>query len=294
MRTIDVVIVTYCSERTILRCLETLIEELEGNFVHRIFVIDNAGGDNTVALVEDHFPSVEVIAKPTNDGFAVATNEGLRRAVGEFVLVLNPDTELRPGVIEHLIEVLDSKPDIGMIGPRLVRPDGTFDHAAKRSFPTVRGAARYLSSKQLKLPIGTTDYVAPELDEHEFGLVDAINGAFMLLPRQTLQTVGLLDETFWMYGEDLDWCHRFWDAGLSVAYDGRVTALHIKGASSGTHRPPRVNWHFHRSMWIFYRRYHRDDPAPVKVMAVLGIAVNFGLTMVRYYASRLAETSRAR
>jgi N-acetylglucosaminyl-diphospho-decaprenol L-rhamnosyltransferase len=294
MRSIDVVIVTYCSERTIIRCLRTLVEALEGRFDHRILVIDNASSDNTVSLVEYNFPSVAVVARSANDGFSVATNEGLRRVGGEFVLVLNPDTELSPGVIEHLVEVLDSNPDIGMIGPRLVRLDGTFDHAAKRRFPTVLGAARYLLSEQLRLPTGTSDYVAPEVDEHKFGLVDAINGAFMLLPSKTLQTVGLLDETFWMYAEDLDWCRRAWAAGLSVAYDGRVTAVHIKGASSGTHRPPCVNWHFHRSMWIFYRRYHRGDPAPLKVLALLGIAASLGLTMVRYYASRLGETSWAR
>jgi N-acetylglucosaminyl-diphospho-decaprenol L-rhamnosyltransferase len=141
-------------------------------------------------------------------------------------------------------------PRAGVAGCRLVRRDGSFDHAAKRSIPTVADAVRYFRPGS-----SASGYLAPHVAERGSGAVDAVNGAFMLIRRDTLQDVGLLDEGYWMYGEDLDWCTRCRRAGWEVRYNGAVTTLHVKGATTGTHRRLRHNVAFHRSMGRFYRRH---------------------------------------
>jgi N-acetylglucosaminyl-diphospho-decaprenol L-rhamnosyltransferase len=177
-----------------------------------------------------------------------------------FALLLNPDTEVYEGALDHMIAVMRERPDVGMSSCRLAQPDGTFDHAAKRSFPTPLGAlAHFLGvGRRPGAPRWLAQYRAPELGEYEAGEVDAVNGAFMLVRREALEDVGLLDEDYWLYMDDLDWCFRFKRKGWRVWYDGRVTVMHVKGGTTVTkrHRGLRHNVAFHRSMGRFYRKFY--------------------------------------
>ncbi len=175
--------------------------------------------------------------------------------------MLNPDTEVGLDVVDHLIAELMGDDSIGVIGPRLELEDGTFDHAAKRNSPDALSAFRYLLGKRLNIDLKSS-YTAPAVPEYGRGDVDAVNGAFMLMRRSVLLDVGLLDETYWMYGEDLEWCRRFRSRGYRVVYDGRVTAMHAKGGSSGKIRAPRTNWHFHWSMWRYFISDESRLPLP--------------------------------
>jgi GT2 family glycosyltransferase len=239
-------------------------------------VVDNASDDGTPDVVAREFPWVRLRRRRRNDGFAVANNEALRDVTAPYVLVLNPDTEVPHGVVERLLERLRTEDRIGVIGCRLVQADGTFDHASKRSFPRPADAARYF------LPGGrrASRYVAPHVDEHGTGPVDAVNGAFMLVRRDAMDEVGLLDEDFWMYGEDLDWCRRFAECGWVVEYDGTVTAVHLKGASSGRRRGPRLNWHFHRSMAVFYRKHEAGRQVGLDALVYAGIGAHLAASIV--------------
>jgi GT2 family glycosyltransferase len=187
----------------------------------------------------------------------VANNLVLRETKAPFVLVLNPDTEVFAGALDHMLDVMRTRPDVGMSSCRLARVDGTLDHASKRSFPTPIGAlAHFLAvGRRTNAPRWLAQYRAPELGEHEAGEVDAVNGAFMLVRREALEHVGLLDEGYWLY---LDWCMRFHRAGWKVFYDGAVTVLHVKGGTTvrGGHRALRQNIAFHRSMGRFYRKFY--------------------------------------
>lgn len=286
MAAIDVIIVTYCSPALAIRCLSSL-EGATARHQVRPIVLDNASPDGTARILQREFPRVEVVARSDNSGFAAACNEGIARTDGDFVLLLNPDTELRPGVIDHLIEVLAADPEIGLISPRLEQIDGTFDHASKRNSPGPASALRYVAAKQFGVR-ADSDYLAPAVPERGFGFVDAVNGAFMLSPRSLVEKVGHLDESYWMYGEDLEWCRRFRQHGYRVAYDGRVTAIHLKGGSSGRYRSPKVNWHFHRSMWLYYRGEDSYASPVWRLVVFGGIALHWLLTTTRWAVSKIS------
>jgi GT2 family glycosyltransferase len=173
---------------------------------------------------------------------------------------------------------------------RLARPDGTFDHAAKRSFPTPLGAlAHFLGvGRSSRAPRWLAQYRAPELGEYEAGEVDAVNGAFMLVRQEALRDVGLLDEGYWLYMDDLDWCFRFRQAGWKVWYDGAVTVMHVKGGTTvrGRHRGLRHNVAFHRSMGRFYRKFYAGRRPLLDAVIYLAIGAKLAVSVTRSAVAR--------
>jgi GT2 family glycosyltransferase len=191
------------------------------------------------------------------------------------VLLLNPDTEVFEGVVDSSLERIGKDPSIGMVGCRLVTGSGALDHACKRSFPTPIAALAHFTGvgRHDRAPRSLSQYRAGHLGEYEAGEVDAINGAYMLVRREALLDVGPLDEGYWLYMEDLDWCRRFWQSGWKVFYEPSGTALHIKGGSSGGRRSLRQEVAFHRGMGRFYRRFDAEDnPRALNILVYLGIA----------------------
>lgn len=275
---LDVVIVTYANRELITVCLDSLFEYAPRSARMNVYIADNASPDDTVAVVSEGYPQVTLIARASNDGFAVANNELIARTTAEYVLILNPDTRMEPGTLDHLLTVMAEEKDIGVLGCRLLTADGTLDHAAKRSFPSPASALKYFALRAFGR--SGSDYVRPDVGESDVADVDAINGAFMLIRRDALDRVGGLDERYWMYGEDLDWCARFHKAGWRVVYDGRVKAHHAKGGSTKGSRPPRLNYHFHRSMVIFYLDHGRDRRSPLDIAVIAGVWLRFAMTTV--------------
>jgi len=254
----------------------------------RVHVVDNASADGTVEMVRREFSSVELVSLNHNAGFAAANNLILRASEAPFVLLLNPDTEVREGALDHLLRMLEERLDVGMIGCRLVQLDGTFDHAAKRSFPTPVAALAHFSGVG-RLPMAGTwlaQYRAPELGEMDVGEVDAVNGAFMLVRDRALREVGPLDEGYWLYMEDLDWCRRFHDRGWKVLYDGRVSVTHAKGGCSGKHRALRQNIAFHRGMARFYRKFYARGRPLTAAAVYCGIGLKMAVSVTRSWVAR--------
>jgi N-acetylglucosaminyl-diphospho-decaprenol L-rhamnosyltransferase len=276
---VEIVIVAFRGLDLLRRCLQSIRESPSLRGPVLTHVVDNASGDGTADAIEREFPEVIIHRQRGNHGFSVANNVALRLVRSPYVLVLNPDTELRPGLLDHLIAELEAAPQVGVIGCRLERLDGSFDHAAKRSFPTPLGALDHFS-RAWRSPsrAGTPAYHAPTVPERGTGDVDAVNGAFMLIRREALQQTGLFDEHYWMYAEDLDWCRRFRQAGWTVRYDGRVTAIHVKGAIAGSYRGLKTNWHFHRSMGRFYRKFDAGRSPGVDAMVYLAIILKFAVS----------------
>lgn len=270
---VDVIMVTYGRADLVRNSLNALLESAPTGGV-RVTVVDNNSPDDTPEIVSSEFPQVRLIRRTDNPGFSVSNNQALALATAPFILLLNPDTELRWPTIEHLIKQFENDSTIGMMGCRLVLDDGSFDHAAKRQIPTPWQAFQYFTFRVLGRKVG--GYLANNVPESGVGDVDAVNGAFMMVTRSAFRTVGPLDETYWMYCEDLDWCVRFRDAGWRVVYDGRVTALHVKGASSGKRRSLKLNYEFHRSVMIFYRQHlARANPNAFNLLIILAIWVRF-------------------
>ena len=278
---LEIVIVSYRCRDLLLVCLRSIAANPYTRGRTVVTVVDNASGDATVDAVRSTFPEVRVVEMHENVGFSAANNVALRRTTAELILLLNPDTEIWPGVLDAMVDLMRDSPRTGVAGCRLVRRDGSFDHAAKRSIPTVADALRYFRPGS-----HGSGYLSPQVGEDEVGSVDAVNGAFMLVRRAALPGVGLLDEGFWMYGEDLDWCTRFRNAGWEVRYNGAVTTLHVKGAIAGSRRRLRQNVAFHRSMGRFYRRHVGGERALLDAIVYAGIGAKLGLSLCAGVLSR--------
>ena len=251
---LDVVIVAYRCRDHLRRCLASV--ERHAPARTHVWVVDNDSRDGTVELVRGEFPFVSLIESGENAGFARASNLGIAAGSAPYVLALNPDTELRENTLGTLLELMEEHPEVGIAGPRLEQPDGTFDHASRRSFPTLLGALGHFSGIGRRLEGGPlAQYRAPEVER---GPVDAVNGAFMLIRREALDRVGAFDEGYWMYMEDLDLCFRFKEAGWVTWYEPSVKAVHVKGGSAGR-RSPRLVLAFHSGMSRFYRAHCAPD-----------------------------------
>jgi GT2 family glycosyltransferase len=234
-------------------------------------VVDNASEDGTVEMLRSEFPEVELIANNRNIGFSAANNLAISRGSAPYVLALNPDTRVTAGALDRLVQMMDEHPEVGICGCRLVREDGSFDHAARRSFPTITGALGHFLGvgRMPHSPQRLAQYRAPDVVS---GPVDAVNGAFMLMRRSALDEVGPFDEGFWMYMEDLDLCYRLREAGWTTWYEPSVAVTHVKGGSSGPIRSPRLNYAFHYGMYRFYRKhYAARSNGVVNALVYLGI-----------------------
>jgi N-acetylglucosaminyl-diphospho-decaprenol L-rhamnosyltransferase len=285
---LEVVIVSFRCEGLLRDCLQSLRDHPPGRPI-TVHVVDNASGDGTAEMVAREFPEAKLTVNPANTGFSVANNIGLRSAEAPYRLVLNPDTRLTGGALETVCTLLDERPDIGMCGPRLELEDGTFDHAAKRSFPTPVSALGHFTGlgRRDGAPGSLAGYRATELGEDEAGPVDAVNGAFMLMRREALDEVGLFDEGYWMYMEDLDLCYRFKLAGWTVWYEPSATVVHVKAGTSGRHRSWRLNRAFHYGMYRFYRAHYAPEANPLERVAVYtGIWLKLAISATRSVLAR--------
>ena len=288
---LDIVIVAYRSCNLVRECLSSL-RSYPSARGQRIWVVDNASGDGTGEMVRSQFPEVEYIASGTNLGFSAANNLAIVRSKAPYVLALNPDTRVTAGALTRMIALMESNESIGIAGCRLELEDGTFDHAARRSFPTPLGALAHLTGigRSERAPARLAQYRAVSV---ESGSVDAVNGAFMLMRRSALDEVGLFDEGYWMYMEDLDLCYRFQQAGWLTWYDPSVTVAHVKAATSGRYRKPKLNYAFHYGMYRFYRKhYAANAPILIRLLIYLGIAAMMGISLAQSSIRRRLEGGR--
>jgi N-acetylglucosaminyl-diphospho-decaprenol L-rhamnosyltransferase len=282
---LDVVIVSYRCGPLLRECLQSLREHAPGGGL-RVTVVDNASGDGTADVVRREFADVRLIALDENTGFSAANNLVLRETTADYVLVLNPDTRICEGTLDTLLGLMEADPRIGIAGCRLVQQDGTFDHAARRSFPTPASALGHFLrvGRSGRAPAALAAYRAPAVEE---GPVDAVNGAFMLMRRAMLDEIGLFDEGYWMYMEDLDLCYRAARAGWLTWYEPSVEAVHIKAGTSGHHRRLRVNYAFHYGMYRYYRAHLASERGPLfNGLVYSGIALKFIASAARSAGSR--------
>jgi GT2 family glycosyltransferase len=286
---LEVVIVSHGAEALLRRCLRSLREHPIATGEMRVTVVDSGSPDRTPDMVAREFPEVR-LQRQGNIGFSAANNLVLRESGAAAVLLLNPDTEVYAGTLDAALARLHSDPRIGMVGVKLVTESGELDHACKRSFPTPLGALAHFTGIGRGADGALGQYRATHLSEDEPGEVDAVNGAFMLCRAEAVREVGLLDEGYWLYMEDLDWCHRFWDAGWKVFYEPAGTALHVKGGSSASRRAPRQEVAFHRGMGRFYRRFDAPEHNPLVNAAVYaGIGAKLGLSLAITAGTKVAR-----
>lgn len=268
---VAVVIVSFNVKPLLRGCLQSVLEQSHQQL--EVVVVDNASTDCSTEMLAREFPGVRLIKNDRNRGFSAASNQGIRATRAPYVLSLNPDTVLRPGSVATLAGYLEQHADIGAVGPKIVRPDGSLDLAARRTFPSPSVAFYRLSllsrvfPRQRRLARYNLTDRSPDVEQE----IDSGTAACLMLRRTALEQVGLYDEDFFMYGEDLDLCYRLKQAGWRVMYLPEAVVLHYKGQSSRQRSSAMIR-EFHRSMWIFFEKHYRPTtPAPVTALIRSGI-----------------------
>jgi N-acetylglucosaminyl-diphospho-decaprenol L-rhamnosyltransferase len=269
MPDLGIVIVNY-NVRDLLRdCLESVFDS-RGDFAFEVCVVDNGSADGSASMVEAEFPQVRLI-RASNRGYAAGNNLGFQyfgytqaappgAAPPRYALLLNPDTVLPPSALADVLAFMEAHPEAGIVGPRLVRQDGSLDRACRRSFPTPEVAFYRLSGLSRLFPRSrrfgryNVTFLPPDVTTE----VDAVVGAFMLIRSEVLAQVGLLDEQYFMYAEDLDLCYRAKQQGWQVWYNADVTVLHYKGQSS-RQRSSFANLQFYQTMRLFHDKHFKDQ-----------------------------------
>ncbi len=252
---ISIVIVTWNAKRYTEECLRSL-EQQRADLAMEIIVVDNASSDGTVELVRDEFPRVNLVENPGNYGFARGNNIGLRRARGQYVCLINSDVNVPPECLPRMHEYMEATPAIGVLGPRMLGRRGTVDRSYMR-FPTIWNCL--CNTLALDSLFGGSrlfgGILMRDFKNTRTADVEVLNGWFLMIRRAALEQVGLLDETFFMYGEDIDWSYRFYKAGWKRVYFAGAEAIHYGGASSDN-APVRFYIEKQRANLQFWRKHH--------------------------------------
>ncbi len=282
---LGIVILNYNTREVLRECLNSLACARGLEF--ETIVVDNCSSDGSAEVVRREFPQVCLIPSPRNGGYAYGNNLGLREFLSRprpprALLLLNPDTVVPPDSLCGLLDFLDAHREAGVVGPKLMLRDGSLDLACRRSFPTPEISFYRMTGLSKVFPRSRRfgRYNLTYLDENRTTEVDSVVGACMLMRSESLQRAGLLDESFFMYGEDLDLALRIKQHGWKVYYYPGVQILHYKRESSKRSRRAQVE--FWRAMYIFYRKhYARTTPLWLHALVVTGIAARGGLTLAR-------------
>lgn len=257
---LSIIIVSWNVRELLRACLKS-IDDGRGQLELEVIVVDSGSTDGSPAMVEAEFPWVKLIGRADNVGFPKGNNLGIAQARGRFVLLLNPDTEIVGDALTDLVAFLDEHPDVGAVGPQLLNPDGSIQ-SSRRRFPTL--ATGFFESTWLErlAPAALLrHYYAQDLPDNETADVDWLVGACLMVRREAIEQIGLLDEGYFMYSEELDWCRRIKAAGWRVVYLPTAQVIHHIGKSSDQAVAARhVN--FQRAKLRYFRKYH-GRPATV-------------------------------
>jgi GT2 family glycosyltransferase/lipopolysaccharide/colanic/teichoic acid biosynthesis glycosyltransferase len=253
---ISVIIVSYNVRDFLQQCLRSLEKASEGLSVE-VIVVENASRDASAQMVREQFPWVRLIENKSNRGFSRANNQAIRIAQGRYLLLINPDTLAREDTLTALLDFMEAHPAAGVAGCKILNPDGTLQLSCRRSFPTpwvalskILGLSRLFPNSRL-----FGKYNLTYLDPDRVAEVDALSGSFLFLRRQALEKIGLFDEEYFMYGEDLDLCYRIKRAGWKIYYVPLTQIIHYKGKSTQSSASTVVD--FYRAMYIFVKKHLR-------------------------------------
>ncbi|HLD24623.1 MAG TPA: glycosyltransferase family 2 protein [Patescibacteria group bacterium] len=259
---LSIVILNFNTEALTRVCLQTVFASRLGPYTMEVIVCDNGSTDGSIAMVKNEFPEVILIENKKNAGFAAGNNPGMKRAKGRYILLLNSDTEMPKGTLLAMISFMDENPQAGAATCKVLLPDGNLDPACHRGFPTPWVAFTYVSKLEKLFPKSKIfgEYHQGYKDFSAVHEVDCITGAFFLVRRRVIQEVGLLDEDFFMYGEDIDWAYRIRTKGWKIFYNPAATILHKKKQSGRSNNDKRkqiqTETYFHTYNWLFFKKHY--------------------------------------
>jgi len=285
----DIVIVNYNSTDHLLNCLESVKKNLNGMSAD-IFVQDNASKDN-VSRILSEFPDVILHINTRNLGFAKAVNQAIRQGKSEYLILLNPDTRITEDFFKTSLEFMRKNPDVGVMGPKISDNDGRLQNSA-RAFPTPLtaffGRSSFLSKKFPQNPITSRNLLSLKSDGKTPMTVDWVSGACMVIRRKAIEDAGLLDERFFMYWEDADWCRRMWESGWKVVYYPRASVYHYVGGSSEK-SVFRSVIEFHKSVYRLFEKYLDTSLSFFKPLVFGGLAVRIVFILMSHLLERLSD-----
>lgn len=278
-----IVVSSYNNAALLPACLRSVAAAYPG-IPTTVYVVDAGSTDGTAAVVRRDFPDARLLVVAKNRGYAALNNLALREIVVAVpqdaerervaALLLNADTAMPPDALTELLDALTMHPEAGVIGPKIVLQDGSLDLACRRSFPTPINAFWKLTGMAARYPHNPrfAQYNLTYHDPDEAIEMDSGMGACLMVRLAAIDAAGLMDERFFMYGEDLDWCYRIKARGWRVRYEPRVTILHYKGASS-RQRSIRATLAFYGAMWRFHQlHYAKHTALPLNLLIYVGIS----------------------
>lgn len=268
---LSVVVVNYRTFEMTRNTINSLLE-YSYPFTYEIVVVDNASGDDSLSKLQECFKDrVKFIASDENNGFAAGNNQALRQVESDYVLLLNSDTIVWQNTLENIYDYMEHHSDVGACGCRVRLEDGQLDKACKRSFPNVKNS--FFRLFHIPTSSKNDNYNLTDLPDDGIYEIDCLTGAFMFIRKDALDEVGLLDETFFMYGEDIDLCYRIKKGGWKIIYYGKSSITHLKGASSKKQKNKLI-YEFYRAMYIYYKKHHAGESFFLtNIVVYIGIAL---------------------
>ncbi len=272
---LSVIIVNYNVRHFLRQCLTSVVKSSK-NIETEIFVVDNNSADGSVEMVKKEFPSVKIIANKENVGFSKANNQAIKLAKGEYILLLNPDTFVEENTFTLTVNYMDKHPEVGGLGVKMIDGNGDFLPESKRGLPTPLVAFYKLSGLSRLFPKSKTfnRYYLGHLDKDEINEVEILSGAFMMMRKSVLDKIGLLDETFFMYGEDIDLSYRILKSGYKNVYFPKTKIVHYKGEST---KRGSLNYvvTFYKAMKIFVDKHYASKGNVFFFKTIINFAIVF-------------------
>ena len=252
---LSVVFLSYNTRDLTRQALRAVLAAAEG-LEAEIFVVDNASTDGSADMVAEEFPQVKLTCNAANVGFSAGNNVALREVAGEYALLINTDTIVRRDALRTMVEFLDAHPEAGACGCKILDPDGTLQLDSRRGFPTPLAAFCKMSGLSRLFPkhLLIAHYHMTYLDPEQTAEVEVLSGSCMMVRKSAMDQVGLLDEDYFMYGEDIDWCYRFHQAGWKIYYVPTTAIIHFRG-ESGRGTPLKTLYRKSQAMSIFVNKH---------------------------------------
>ncbi|BDZ69398.1 glycosyltransferase family 2 protein [Methanobacterium ferruginis] len=283
-----IIIVNYRTYDITKQTIESVINK-KHPFSYEIYLVDNASQDGSLEKLQEDFKKerkdglIKFIASQENKGFAHANNLALKQTKARYVLLLNSDTVILNNCLANCINFIEKDENIGALGCKVLLADGNLDKACRRSFPTFSVSAYRMLGLSRLFPRSKRfgRYNLTYLDENQTYEVDCLTGAFMLVRSEAIHLVGLLDEEFFMYGEDIDWCYRINAGGWKIVYYADAEIVHYKGGSKHAPEESRLTHEFYNSMYLFYNKHYRSEyPWIITGITYMGIWGFCGLKLI--------------
>ncbi len=257
---LSICIVTYKARDFLKDCLDSIYQSPPA-YPYEIIVVDNHSEDGTKELLQGAFPQVQYLDLPSNEGYTRPMNDALKMAGGRYLVQLNPDTLVLPGALDRLVGFMDERTEAGICTPKVLNRDGTLQKQCRRSAARPWDAFTYFSGLAKRYPHNRrfAGYLMTYLDENEINEVEAVSGSCMVIRREVIEDIGYLDELFFAYQEDADFCFRARQAGWRIYYVPDAQIIHYGGQGGSKVEVYRSIYQWHRSYYLYYRKHLARD-----------------------------------